>query len=445
MEIKVYGDVSLQIGVKGNTSSWSSQSHARWNASVAAQSETGGLRVRVVGLASPHIEKASMNGTISHRDLWVDPEDLLRKNLPQTVDLSAVLDEFKVFEGVWKSCYPGMSAFSLAHPVFNCQGDLLFEFRPHSQVIRPANSLPRHLNRGKNQVKFRNGMNGRGRDYPRTGGELDQRTRNLCRSSNIESASVEKEEIVINDSDAYSQSGSFTRSSSLHNGRSASRAPPSNRAESPGHAGSATYGNHLRGAFRSIPSASGRNSPMIPQVNINDFTEVSGTTAYRGNTAVTFRSESVHGRMSPHPMMGELDDASFDINGGPYINVTNVNPNLSIPRPASSAMNRPPIPIHMPNPSRSPTPNRLAAGQGSMYVSLQNDTIPAQMNVGGGGPQLATYTQRNAARQSFQNQGQYPMAQGPIAGVPGMSLSPNYGLTGIEVHPLNGSGRYQAA
>jgi hypothetical protein len=84
-------------------------------------------------MVAPEIQfgKATSHGE-TYQSLMLNPADLLRQTLTPTIDLQAPLSEFKLFEGVWHSCYPGTAACSLAHPVFNCRGDLLFELRPSS-------------------------------------------------------------------------------------------------------------------------------------------------------------------------------------------------------------------------------------------------------------------------------------------------------------------------
>lgn len=56
----------------------------------------------------------------------------------QPIELTAIVQEFEQFCGVWKSCYPATSTFHVAHPVFNRNGDLLFEIRSHAPMAPTA-------------------------------------------------------------------------------------------------------------------------------------------------------------------------------------------------------------------------------------------------------------------------------------------------------------------
>lgn len=64
--------------------------------------------------------------------LRLDPESILRHCFPSSPALERVLSELKVFEGDWKSSYPGQTAFTLSNPVFDQLGDMLFELRPNT-------------------------------------------------------------------------------------------------------------------------------------------------------------------------------------------------------------------------------------------------------------------------------------------------------------------------
>ena len=91
-------------------------------------------------------EKSHAEGEVVS-SLYTDPHKLLKDHLPSAIDLQGVLDEFKVFEGTWQAIYPGTSAYTLAQPVFNRQGDLFFELRPHAQLTAssPLPMSPRRL------------------------------------------------------------------------------------------------------------------------------------------------------------------------------------------------------------------------------------------------------------------------------------------------------------
>ena len=88
----------------------------------------------MVGSAAPVFNKAEAETKVGA--LYTDPETLLKSQLPGVVELAEVVNELKIFEGAWHTCYPGLSAYELTHPIFNAQGDLLFKLRPFGMVSR---------------------------------------------------------------------------------------------------------------------------------------------------------------------------------------------------------------------------------------------------------------------------------------------------------------------
>lgn len=85
------------------------------------------MRVSPIPNQTQFFKPTTMGET--YASLALDPEALLRKIIPSSIDMKDAVDQFKLFEEVWHSCYPGMGAYNLAQPVFNCRGDLLFELR----------------------------------------------------------------------------------------------------------------------------------------------------------------------------------------------------------------------------------------------------------------------------------------------------------------------------
>lgn len=115
----------------------STKSAASWKTTIIIGSSEEGLKVTLPAPPVPVYEKATTEGEVIQA-FWNDPEALLRANLPQTIDLSEVLGLFKNFEGTYSGIFPGTSAFTLANPVFNKNGDILFELRPHTQISASA-------------------------------------------------------------------------------------------------------------------------------------------------------------------------------------------------------------------------------------------------------------------------------------------------------------------
>ena len=116
-----------------------------------------------------HFERARSLGE-TYTSLALDPEELLRSIIPSSVDLKDAVAELKLFEQVWHSCYPGMAAYNLAHPVFNRKGDLLFELRPQTSptAVGTGDSSPTSKFKSKREHRIRGPVRP-GRKYLRTG------------------------------------------------------------------------------------------------------------------------------------------------------------------------------------------------------------------------------------------------------------------------------------
>lgn len=96
-------------------------------------SEASGLHISVVTTPFQFTKTATSGNAAS--SLPLDPEEALKKAFAKitSVDLSEAHAEFESFEGSWHSCYPGLSAYNLANPIFTRKGDLLFELQPASE------------------------------------------------------------------------------------------------------------------------------------------------------------------------------------------------------------------------------------------------------------------------------------------------------------------------
>jgi hypothetical protein len=97
-------------------------------------SGSSGLRVSTVSAPFQFTKAASSGSALS--SLPLDPEEALRKAFAKitSVDLSEAYAEFDAFKDSWQSCYPGLSTYNLANPVFTRKGDLLFELQPASEA-----------------------------------------------------------------------------------------------------------------------------------------------------------------------------------------------------------------------------------------------------------------------------------------------------------------------
>ncbi|EMD31462.1 hypothetical protein CERSUDRAFT_69274 [Gelatoporia subvermispora B] len=142
LEIKIYGESRLELTFDStkNIKGWSATSSAKWNASLDVTSEQSGLKVHAPVSKIPQFEMAKIEGEnpASVFKFCENPEKLLRKHLPPEIDLGPMVQELKAFEGGWRTFYAGASLFTLANPVFNANGDLLFELRLLGHQTVPA-------------------------------------------------------------------------------------------------------------------------------------------------------------------------------------------------------------------------------------------------------------------------------------------------------------------
>ncbi|KZT30121.1 hypothetical protein NEOLEDRAFT_1055067 [Neolentinus lepideus HHB14362 ss-1] len=138
-EIKVKGNVTLEIGFKKPGKEWSTKAVAHWSTVVAFVTEGSGLAVKVWGETRPII-----NSTHVHSELintrFTALQKLLETHLPSKIDLVELSEELQTsFCGDWKFCYPGLAAYGLVNPVFNRHGDIMFDIRPHGfSLARPT-------------------------------------------------------------------------------------------------------------------------------------------------------------------------------------------------------------------------------------------------------------------------------------------------------------------
>ncbi|KZT64494.1 hypothetical protein DAEQUDRAFT_678489 [Daedalea quercina L-15889] len=154
MEIKISGITELEMSFKSPTREGSSKSTAKWSVVLSIQSDFDGLSVKVIGALTPVIEVSSAH---EHLGMFPDLRQKLSEHLPQTIDVSQVLAELKVFEGVWHYGYPGLHGYCLANPIFNHRGDVIFELRPqghgatsshrHNGVVSATGSISRQSSR----------------------------------------------------------------------------------------------------------------------------------------------------------------------------------------------------------------------------------------------------------------------------------------------------------
>ncbi|CCM02877.1 uncharacterized protein FIBRA_04991 [Fibroporia radiculosa] len=145
LDIKVWGEVEVEMTFASALQRGSAKSSSTWNTSLCLQNDTDGLKLRVIGSPNPVIKKTTYTGDRAS-EMFTDLETSLRAQLPGTIDFREVRQELQAFEGVWKYGYAGMQTYCLSNPVFTALGDIMFELRPHiQQVVGTASSAQRQV------------------------------------------------------------------------------------------------------------------------------------------------------------------------------------------------------------------------------------------------------------------------------------------------------------
>lgn len=72
----------------------------------------------------------------------LDPRELLRKALPETMELKGLEQGLQSLESARQTCHSGQAGCHLINPVFNRNGDLLFQISPHSSSPSSTPSDP---------------------------------------------------------------------------------------------------------------------------------------------------------------------------------------------------------------------------------------------------------------------------------------------------------------
>ncbi|KAI0826877.1 hypothetical protein BC628DRAFT_226366 [Trametes gibbosa] len=127
LHIKISGKVELSLSLQvGRAETQTASSSVSWSTNVTVQTIGSGIKVNTLGSHDPVFTKGSLSENNSR---FRNPMDMLRESFPEKVDLDELVQEIRAFEGSWQYCYPLANPYSLASPVFNDDGDLLFELR----------------------------------------------------------------------------------------------------------------------------------------------------------------------------------------------------------------------------------------------------------------------------------------------------------------------------
>ncbi|OBZ68799.1 hypothetical protein A0H81_11368 [Grifola frondosa] len=139
LEIKVWGEVKLDMSFKAGTEKWSATSSATWDAMAAVRTNSHGIKVDLLGARSPRHQDRICGG-LRFGDVC-GSSGSSKGNSPRYYRFQRAFERAWCLQGVWTYCYPRMQAYSLANPLFNAHGDLIFELRLHGQQVSSGSVL----------------------------------------------------------------------------------------------------------------------------------------------------------------------------------------------------------------------------------------------------------------------------------------------------------------
>ncbi|KAI0372239.1 hypothetical protein BV20DRAFT_1015644 [Pilatotrama ljubarskyi] len=141
LHIKISGQVDLTLSLQAGKSETQSSASVSWSTNVTVQTIGSGIKVNTLGSHDPVFTKGAVADGNAYKAR--NPMDMLRESFPEKVDLEELVQEIHAFEGQWQYCYPLANPYSLASPVFNDDGDLLFELRRYgTSTIRVSPTSP---------------------------------------------------------------------------------------------------------------------------------------------------------------------------------------------------------------------------------------------------------------------------------------------------------------
>ncbi|KAI0335832.1 hypothetical protein GY45DRAFT_1239802 [Cubamyces sp. BRFM 1775] len=139
LRIQVSGRVDLRLSFQtADTKLTQASSSVYWSTNVSIQTVGSGIKVSTIGSHNPVFTEAEF--TEGGGAKFRNPREMLRTAFPEKINLDELVQEIHAFEGAWEYFYPLATPYSLASPVFNDDGDLLFELRRHNSG--PARHAP---------------------------------------------------------------------------------------------------------------------------------------------------------------------------------------------------------------------------------------------------------------------------------------------------------------
>ncbi|TBU62382.1 hypothetical protein BD310DRAFT_989173 [Dichomitus squalens] len=155
--IKVSGELHLRMQDARNNESWSTESTANWSVTISIKTSTkGNVEVDIDGV--DHIRATPAKTTRRGNASIPEVQQILQKHLPKRKDFESVLRELQELQGDWKYYFPAANWFTLCTPMFNLDGDLLFELRrsqtvPHRQSSDTFLVSPTSPNASSNDLR----------------------------------------------------------------------------------------------------------------------------------------------------------------------------------------------------------------------------------------------------------------------------------------------------
>ncbi|TBU62384.1 hypothetical protein BD310DRAFT_974549 [Dichomitus squalens] len=140
LEVRMSGTIKLRIASTRTDNTWSTESSAFWKVSINIKTAGRGIvKVEVDGI--DNVKQLPPKTVIRRGSAEIpDAYQILQANLPQKEDFADVLKELEELQGAWKYYYPGTSAFALCSPMFNFDGDLLFELRRSQSILQHSST-----------------------------------------------------------------------------------------------------------------------------------------------------------------------------------------------------------------------------------------------------------------------------------------------------------------
>ncbi|KAM5533454.1 hypothetical protein V8D89_012892 [Ganoderma adspersum] len=139
MHIKISGNVTLNLTLQ-TTQQYTASASVDWSTNITVQTIGSGIKVNTLGSHDPCFSGAQFSDGAATK--FPNPMDMLKEAFPEKIDLDELVQEISAFEGAWQYYYPLMNAYSLASPVFNDDGDLLFELRRHGPTTSRMSTAP---------------------------------------------------------------------------------------------------------------------------------------------------------------------------------------------------------------------------------------------------------------------------------------------------------------